>query len=506
MFWIFALYFFVTVAWGAANILRARRRCLTRASRRRMTYLGLAFVAPALGVFPYLLLTSMPASLPVNAFLMLLLVGNVGVLLMIILMAYSVAYFGALTPDRVIKHSLIHYLLRGPFVGAVVIFTMLAVPKVQQILGLPRDTVLIFAVVGVIVVLQLAINLFKPFVDRVIYRQDREEIAWIQTLDRRLITTGDLWTFLENTLATLCDLLQVRTGFVAVLAGGQHRLEAYCGDRTQVDSFLESHDLTAVAISNGNREEDCRFVPGDGFWHVPLHSHSSDMRLGLLGVEARGPEPDLTATEREIAAHLISRAQEALEDRYLQENVFDTLRRILPDIERLQRWQGVTRYAGAPPMQVIADSPVHAPEFQQWVKDALSHYWGGPKLTESPLLALRVVRDVLQEQGGNPAHALRTVLYEAIERLRPEGERRMTTTDWILYNILEFKFIRGLRVRDVANRLAMSESDLYRKQRVAITEVARALTELEQNGSLPPHNGDEMAEIVGQENPLDNLV
>jgi hypothetical protein len=506
LFWVFAIYFFVTVVWGAANILRARRRCLTRASRRRMTYLGLAFVAPALGVFPYLLLTSMPASLPLNAFLLLLLAGNVGVLLMIVLMAYSVAYFGALTPDRVIKHSLIHYLLRGPFVGAAVIFTMLAVPKVQQILGLPRDTVLIFAVVGVIVLLQLAINLFKPFIDRVIYRQDQEEIAWIQTLDRRLLTTGDLWTFLEITLATLCDLLQVRTGFVAVLAGGQHRLETYCGDRTQVDNFLTDHDLTAVAMSIGDREEECHFVPGDGFWHVPLHSQSSDMRLGLLGVEARAPEPDLTATEREIATHLIGRAQEALEDRYLQENVFDTLRRILPDIERLQRWQGATRYAGAPPMQVIADSPIHAPEFQQWVKDALSHYWGGPKLTESPLLRLRIVRDILQEQGGRPTHALRTVLHAAIERLRPEGERRMTTTDWILYNILDFKFIRGLRVRDVANRLAMSESDLYRKQRVAITEVARVLTELEQNGSLPPSNGDERAEAVVRENRLDNMV
>jgi len=122
---------------------------------------------------------------------LLVLVGNVGVLVMIVLMAYSVAYFGALTPDRVIKHNLIHYLLRGPAVGAAVIFTMLAVPKVQQILGLRRDTVLIFAVVGVIVLLQLAINWAKPFIDRVIYRQDQDEITWIQTLDRRLLTTGD---------------------------------------------------------------------------------------------------------------------------------------------------------------------------------------------------------------------------------------------------------------------------------------------------------------------------
>ena len=490
LFWVFALYFFVTVAWGATNIVRARHRCLTPASRRRMTYLGLAFVAPALGVFPYLLLTSMPASLPTNAFLLLLLVGNVGVLLMIVLMAYSVAYFGALTPDRVIKHSLIHYLLRGPFVGAAVIFTMLAVPKVQQILGLPRDTVLIFAVVGVVVLLQLAINLFKPFIDRIIYRQDRAEIVWIQTLDRRLLTTADLRAFLENALAALCDLLQVRTSFVAVQAGGQHRLEAHCGDGLIVQQFLQSHDLTALARSIDNRENGCHFAPGNGFWLVPLHSQSSDIRLGVLGVEARGPVPDLSTSEQEIATVLIGRMQEALEDRYLQENVFDTLHRILPDIERLQRWQDATRYAGAPPMQIIEDSPIHSPEYQQWVKDALSHYWGGPKLTESPLLNLRIVRDTIREQGGHPTHALRIALYEAIERLRPEGERTMTTTEWILYNILELKFIRGLRVRDIANRLAMSESDLYRKQRVAIDEVANALAELEQDGTVLARSQD----------------
>jgi hypothetical protein len=483
LFWVFAIYFVITVIWGAANIRRARQRCLTRASRRRMSYLGLAFVAPALGVFPYLVLTTMPSPLPAAAFQVLLLVGNVGVLLMIVLMAYSVAYFGALTPDRVIKHNLIHYLLRGPLVGAAVMFTMLAVPKVQQILGLPRDTVLIFAVVGVIVLLQLAINRAKPFIDRAIYRQDREEISWIQTLDRRLLTTADLRAFLENTLAALCDLLQVRTGFVAVLAGRQHQLEAHCGDWTLVQAFLQSRELPALAMSIEERDEGDLFARGDGFWMVPLHSQTSDVRLGVLGVEAREPAPKLTPDEQEIAELLMLRAQEALEDRYLQQSVFDTLRRILPDIERLHRLQDATQFAGSPPMQIIEDSPVYSPEFQTWVRNALSHYWGGPRLTESPLLGLRVVREAIREQGSNPAHALRTVLNQAIERLRPDGERTMTTSDWLLYNILELKFIRGLKVHDIARRLAMSESDLYRKQRVAISEVAKALADLEQNGA-----------------------
>jgi hypothetical protein len=103
-------------------------------------------------------------------------------------------------------------------------------------------------------------------------------------------------------------------------------------------------------------------------------------------------------------------------------------------------------------------------------------------------LTLHVVGETAHEQGGNPAQALRTVLNRAIERLRPDGERKMAATEWILYNILELRFIRGLRVHEVARRLAMSESDLYRKQRVAISEVARALAELEQNGA--GHIGD----------------
>jgi hypothetical protein len=86
----------------------------------------------------------------------------------------------------------------------------------------------------------------------------------------------------------------------------------------------------------------------------------------------------------------------------------------------------------------------------------------------------------MELHDGNASRALRAVLGQAIDNLRPGGERRMTTAEWLLYNILELKFIQGLRVRDIAHRLAMSESDLYRKQRVAIREVAQALAEMEQ--------------------------
>jgi DNA-directed RNA polymerase specialized sigma subunit len=49
----------------------------------------------------------------------------------------------------------------------------------------------------------------------------------------------------------------------------------------------------------------------------------------------------------------------------------------------------------------------------------------------------------------------------------------------LLYNILDLKYLQGKKVREVAQKLAISESDLYRKQRTAIAEVARTLAEME---------------------------
>ena len=113
-----------------------------------------------------------------------------------------------------------------------------------------------------------------------------------------------------------------------------------------------------------------------------------------------------------------------------------------------------------------------------WVKDALSHYWGGPKLSESPLLSLRIVQSALDEYDGNPTNALRGILKSAIENIKPEGDRHFTA-EWILYNILEMKFLEGRKVREVAMRLSMSEADLYRKQRVALEAVSRAIIGME---------------------------
>ncbi len=491
LFWLFSIYFFAAVAWGVHNIYRARQRCLTSTSRRRMTYLAFSFAAPALGVFPYLLVASTPSSSfrSQALFFTVLFIGNVGIALMIGVMAYSVAYFGVLTPDRVVRHRLIHFLLRGPLVATMVIFVIMAMPETSRILGLPRDMVLTTSIVAIIVLAQLAINLIKPAIDLIVFRKDREEIEWIQEIDRRLLTTTDLQQALENILIALCEVFRVRNGFIAnVAARSGPRLEAQCGSQAAVEAALSSVNVSALLDVSPNGDGQAPiFVPQGDVWYTILRTKSRDTTLGLLGVEARTTQPDLTEDEREITMALIAQAELALEDRHLQQDVFDALKRIIPEIERVQRLRGTVHYAGSKGIETLAfDNPVNAHDFTQMVRDALAHYWGGPQLSDSPLMRLKVVQEAMNQHDGNASRALRAVLGQAIDNLRPDGERRMTTAEWLLYNILELKFIQGMRVRDIAHRLAMSESDLYRKQRVAIKEVAQALAEMEQEQQNRP--------------------
>lgn len=488
LFWAFAIYYFAATLAGVLIIQRARSRCLTSTSRRRMAYLALAFAAPGLGVFPYLLSATMSQHLSVNTVLVLALAGNMAVALMTTVMGYIVAYQGVLLPDRVIKHSLIHYLLRGPLVAAAVLVLILITPSVERIIGIKRDTVLIFAIVISSVLLQVLISLAKPGIDRLIYHKDRAEINWIQELDKRLLTSTDIEQILENVLIALCDLLRTRSGFIVTMQEDALQLRVLCGPREPATTFL-NHVLPSDLITwlkdsrRGLEMEKADLVSHGHYRLLPLRSHDGQTTLGVLGIEDWSGRDSLTTEELATVAGLAHRAEMALDDMRLQQEVFAALKRMEPEISQLQRWGSTPRYVQSGHIEGLEVSPLYSPNLATMIKDALSHYWGGPKLSKSPLLRLNVVRNALTANDGVPAKALRAILREAIERLRPDSERSMTANEWIVYNILDLRYLCGERIRDVAIRLAMSESDFYRKQRIAIDEVAKALTMMEEEGT-----------------------
>jgi hypothetical protein len=170
----------------------------------------------------------------------------------------------------------------------------------------------------------------------------------------------------------------------------------------------------------------------------------------------------------------------ALETVQIQQRLFGALRTIEPEMQSLQQLSSRLEQATPASLETLESDVATLPEFPQLVKEALAHYWGGPKLSDSPLLGLKTVRHTIKDQGGSPTRALQAVLRQAIENLRPDEQLDPSAQEWLLYNILELRFLQGKRIRDTAEKLAMSESDLYRKQRIAVEEVARQLALMEE--------------------------
>lgn len=480
---VFTLFYIGVIAWAGYNFIRAYRRMLTRSGQRRMLYLMAGATAPALGSYPYLLYGSGFAAQFPLVFWSAVLVNNLLVAVLVVTMAYAVAFFGVSWPDRVVKSRLFKWLLRGPVTASTALALMTIVRRAGVLFGGdPYSGFVPLVMVVTVLLLEHAITLLSPIWERVLFfGRDRQEIQLLQNIEERLLTQGDLQQFLESVLAAVRDHLQSPCAFVAALDGDELSLNVVAGNR----SLLEKEDLSEAlqVVSHNGESGRHEFVWGD-FWILPLHQRKVNgdrdeipPLLGLLGI-ARKTDRPLDGDQRDALWLLADRVALALEDRQLQQRVFRSLEDLQPQMDMLQKIRAAGRYDTT--NNLLAEPVFEETDMADWVKDALTHYWGGPKLTNSPLMRLQVVRTFMEEYEGNASNALRALLRQAVDQVRPAGDRKFTS-EWILYNILEMKFIEGRKVREVASRLAMSEADLYRKQRVAVEAVARAILEMEQN-------------------------
>jgi hypothetical protein len=477
---VFTLFYMAAMVWAGLNFTRAYQRMLTRSGRRRMIYLMAGATAPAIGSYPFLLFGSgIAASFPLFFWIASSAI-NVAVGILIVIMAYAVAFFGVSWPDRVIKSRLFKWIMRGPVAASITLAVMTILRRLGlEIYGLEYNAAVPVAVVITILVVEHGITLAAPYWERYLfYGGDSTQLQLLQNIEERLLTQGDLRQFLEVVLAAVRDHMQSPSAFVAALDDDLLSLLVTAGR-----PLLETENLTGALKAIEGEGENSREFIWDGYWILPLRQKSSDVDLdqtppllGILGF-ARQPDQMLESEQRQALWLLANRATLALEDRKLQQRVFRSLEDLQPQVDLLQRMRAAGRYDS----KTTFLNEEYGPESDvvTWVKDALNHYWGGPKLTQSPLLNMKIVQETASnEYEGNAPNALRAVLKRAVEQVKPEGERRFTT-EWILYNILEMKFIEGRKVRDVANRLAMSEADLYRKQRVAVEAVAHAMIDME---------------------------
>jgi hypothetical protein len=407
------------------------------------------------------------------------------VAVLVITMAYAVAFFGVSWPDRVVKSRLFKWLLRGPVTASLALGLMTIIRRAGELFGGdPYSGFVPLVMVVTVLMFEHAITLLFPLWERVLFfGRDRDEIQLLQNIEERLLTQGDLQQFLENVLAAVRDHLQSPCSFVAALDGDELSINVVAGNSVLLEKE-NLNDVLRVINQNGDNGRQ-EFVWGD-FWILPLHRRKvtgdrDEMLplIGLLGI-ARKSDVPIDPDQRDSLWLLADRVALALEDRQLQQRVFRSLEDLQPQMDMLQRIRAAGRYDTT--TNLLTEPVFETTDMADWVKDALTHYWGGPKLTSSPLMKLRVIRTFMNNYDGNTSNALRALLRQAVDQVKPDGDRKFTS-EWILYNILEMKFIEGRKVREVAGRLAMSEADLYRKQRIAVEAVAHAIIAMEQDES-----------------------
>ncbi|MEK6221984.1 MAG: hypothetical protein N2D54_07015 [Chloroflexota bacterium] len=474
----FTFYYLLATALASWIIWRSYSRTRLTISRKRLRNIFIGVISLAIGLYPYMQFGSGFAEENRWLFLGLVVIGNLFVFIILVTLASATAYFGVSWPDRIIKSRLFKWMLRVPVTIFIVLSFMTFAHRVGLLFNTPYSVAIPIFTVAVVLFTEHLITLVYPLWERYFFHGgDRQNLQLLQSVEESLITTKDLEQFLQSVLASVCDRFQVSTAFVAALGEQGMERVVQVGDlealkKTGLDAAL----VEKVKSDEGEMSQD--LFAWDEFWLYPLHSENpgKDELVGLLGV-LRTDEQVMDEELGEALVVLGARATLALENRRLQTEVFQALERLNPSADLIQRLRAASRYDQTEILSDVEDSTL-AGQLIKWVKDALSHYWGGPKLTESPLMRLEIVKKALTDHKGNPVNALRAILKEGIERVRPEGERRFTA-DWILYNILDMKFMEGRKVKDIALRLAMSEADLYRKQRVAIEAVAGAILDME---------------------------
>ena len=481
----FGIFYIVVMAMVSYNLVRAMIRTVTKTGLRRMIYLFLGAAAIAISSIIFLFHGNSWFALHPHWFWFFSILGSLITGFFVVVMTYTVSFFGLLWTDRQIKSRLFRWLLRGPFTVAIVLGLTTIARRYGELQGEAYSFYVPIVMVGCFLLIQYAINIFSPYIEKSFFwGDDRKDLEAIQSLQDRMLTNRDLHQFLETTVALISDRLPVSGGFIALLEGQNVVKTVSAGDQKAIEDIDVSDQFIKQVQENLGEQEG--LIEWDGLYLVPLEFAFEDEKSRLLGLGGfvKNDNREVEDEDKEAILQLAERATLAIKDHALQKQVLQSLSALQTEVDYLQNLRAATSF------NVEKLKNFQQPELPEgmstWVKDALTHYWGGPKLTNNPLMQFKVVEEKSGNQDGNRTNALRTVLTEAIEMTKPSGERKFTS-EWLLYNILELKFLQGKKVRDVARKLAVSEADLYRKQKIAIEGIAQKIADMEANAN---GNGD----------------
>ena len=441
-----------------------------------MIYLILGILGIEIGTFPLLLFGSgLLISQYPSIFWSLSVIGNALVVVMVVLLGYASATFSVSWSDRLTRLRMIEWMLRGPVTASATLWIVTMINRSSDRLGLDIAGVNTLATVVSIILLEYLITVIMPYIERGgIVGLGKEDYAIYKEFQGMMVFKPELITYLEALTGALCDRFQARDGFFAVMD------ESGVFDpviKTGESSWKNLDEMLQKLPSDFQNQGDALYWDEIGVL-IPVINHESDLDtfLGVLGLADLSPEY-FPNGNKEILLDALEKARTVLWQRRYLTTAYQVLR------TRTNEPAADSFHSGSVLNQnalLNEHAEADLTDITVWVKDALTHYWGGPRLSDSPLLKWKVVQDAAAENNDNEVNGLRSVLKKALEELRPEGERS-TTGEWTLYNLIDYKFFEKMKVKDIVRRLSMSEADFYRKQKVAVEALSKVIVRMENN-------------------------
>ena len=471
----YLLFFFLAIALSMYNFSRAIRRTNSPTSKRRMVYLVVGALGLLIGLFPYLTFESSIGVFSSLTFWFLSTVLYLASWLLIIVMTYAISFFGFSIPDREIKKRLFHWIFRGPLTASISLGLTTLIRRAGYVLGKDLLMLEILAMVASIMLLEHFYTLFFPKMEKILFRgKDLKELEGVRYFEERLFTKNDFVQFSEIILATICDRMQATDAVLFLKRNGDFEKIIGIGNDPLFENNLNILERDLIQ----NIQNKMIVNTKDGVL-IPIKKSTGDEKesilLGFVGLN-RMKKNELDREQSSAINLLLTRLRTAIVDYQAQQSIMIALELLVPQMDEMQNLLAAGRFSEMHVQINLEDEEA----ISKWTKDALSHLWGGPKLTSNSLLQLSIVQQRADETGDTLTKTLRLLLQSVIKSLKPEGERQYTN-DWLLYNILDFKYNENMKMRDIAKRLSLSEADLYRKQRVAIELVAKKIIEMETN-------------------------
>ena len=394
--------------------------------------------------------------------------GDLALGLAVALMGYAVARYNALLEGRAASADL-------PYAAAAMGLTSLGYLAVAwttfRLYGIPLAALtLLFMLV---IVSHTLYDGFRSQLDRLFFRRSAARLRQSLRGLAQEVTAGDTVTsVLDSIVADLCASLEAQSAVVVLDQDGVWTVAASA-----------PVDLTGQVIPNAPLPEDAarleRPLPGLPDMVAVAPVFWSDERLGYIAVSGRpgGYAEDELATLAIVADRIAGvvytgRAVEAAMTS-LSAQVQDFR---LREQELQRQVQTVTQPLG---------SEMSEAALTRLVEDALRHlhdftYLGEHRLAELPRVKAHWGGDGSQDSVLERGRAVRDVLLQTLERLRPAGvEPRGDTAaahrEWHGYLILRESYVEGIPNRDTMNRLALSEGTYNRTRRQALRGLVRDL-------------------------------